>query len=210
MTDLIDEIQLDLEHEKQTKLIKTIAKIFLSVSILVIFTITIYVIWQNRYITSHETISKEMELARIELDNKNLDKASEKFTQILNNKTSGFWELAALELAKLDKNNNIKMLEEIVYESKNQVFIESAALKLSNIFLEKKDFPKTQYYLSKINLNNGIWKFTAKELNALLLIEQGKKDEAKKLLISLVQDQSAPSKIHKEAEALLSIIENQG
>lgn len=208
MTDLIDEIQFDLEQEKQTKLIKKITKIFLSISIIAVLTISIYVIWNNYYISKHESESKEIELAKTELLNNHYDKALEKFNQVLNSKTSGFWELAALEIYKLN-NKDITTLEKIVYESKNLLFVEIAALKLSNIFLEQKDFSKAQFYLSKINLDKGILKFTAKELNALLMLEQGKKEEAKKLILGLIQEKNVPLKIHTESEALLNVIENR-
>lgn len=119
------------------------------------------------------------------------------------------FEEAALLARQGNRAGAIAAYEQAARQTDEAVYRDLAALLAVMVALQapstaELDMADVQTKLSALAADGGAWRYSARELQALLALKAGQLGEAERLLKQLRDDAAAPSGIRERAEMLLS------
>lgn len=200
MNELLTEIQEDIRNERIQRLWSEGGKLLVGVSVAVVLATAASVVWKNH----REKVAMEQTTIFIKgtdrLAVEDYKGALEAFSELTGDANSPYYGMAMLRKAQLqnlegEHDKAVATYEELAKNGtgpNNEAFATLARLLVAS---ESKDVIETSptaplYYL-------------ASERKAWQLVEQGKKDEAGQIFLSLLKDNDAPLTLRRRsAEAL--------
>jgi len=217
MSDLLDEVQQDLSEEKYYFYVRKIAKVFVSVAIIIILGVSIYVWKEHTTKKLQEKMSIWFNYGIAATHENKLDEAIVYFDNIINYPHQQYAALAYLNKAYVlfKQNKNAEGQETLLEMSKHKhfktAFRELAEFTyLSNKLNDVSDGNENAVdELDILAKENKAWRFSSLQLKALYQIKANKITEAKETLNKIIDDKQASKSITESASAILSVISRQ-
>lgn len=216
MSDIFREVDEDLRQERYAKLWSRFGKYLIGAVVLVVVVAAIVIAWQNvtegRRQAEGESFASALELAREGAT----EQAATAFNRLAENSGSGYRALARLQAAAaLVKAGNTDEAV-VVYDrlatdgSVDSILRDLGALLAALHRFDAADNAEMLQRLGPLVLDSNAWRFSAREMQALVMHRSGEVAEAQSLLEALVDDADAPNGIRTRAAELLGVIGGKG
>lgn len=211
-SDLIQEIEEDMQRQKVEKLWKQYGKFVIAAALAIVLATASIVGWRNyRAKVEEKATAGLMEV----MDNKELEKADK--IKALEDFAAGNrgespsamarLQAAALALKEGNKDRAVAIYDELSKDIKvDPLFSRLADLLAVQTLMDSGDPGQLQERLKPLTQENSPWINLAKEYSAHLYMKTGDKEKAKKLFQDLAQDKEVPVAIGKRAEDMLKLI----
>ncbi len=209
---LMKEVSDDLKQDRLLELWKKYGK-YVVVAIVVIIGLTAIIEGYKSWKKSVEVRETQSFVSAMSLiDAGNMDGAIAAFTDISENARTDFKDLAKLQIVNIYFEQNkleeaIKTLEEI-YNNKsiNKTLRNIAGVKLVSHTLDTSDPAKLKEILQPMTIEENAFRYTAKEMIALLELKEGNFEKSKAIFRELASDNLVAVGIKNRAEEMLAII----
>ena len=216
MSDIFREVDEDLRQEHYAKLWSRFGKYLIGAVVLVVVVAAIVIAWQNvtegRRQAEGESFASALELAREGAT----EQAATAFNRLAENSGSGYRALARLQAgAALVKAGNTDEAV-IVYDrlakdgAVDRILRDLGSLLAAMHRFDTADNAEMLQRLGPLVLDNNAWRFSAREMQALVIHRAGDDAQAGSLLEALVDDADAPNGIRSRAAELLGVIGGEG
>lgn len=213
MVDLLDEVREELKDERVLNYIKKRGPFILTLMVVFIIGATLKLWWTQYNENKAYEAGGGYITALIKMRAYNPDGAVKKFEEVYESGSTNYAALAGLNVGsyyeyKKDYNKSSGIFEAIsdasAYDRSLQDISQLYYLKASiSKGDNKKDIiNKLEKYLS----NSGIYKYSAQELLAFTLLENGEKDKALEQYSILATDSDTPYTIRERANTMLHLI----
>ncbi len=216
MSDIFREVDEDLRHERYAKLWSRFGKYLIGAVVLVVVVAAIVIAWQNvtegRRQAEGESFASALELAREGAT----EQAATAFNRLAENSGSGYRALARLQAAAaLVKAGNTDEAV-VVYDrlatdgAVDRILRDLGALLAALHRFDAADNAEMLQRLGPLLIDGNAWRFSAREMQALVRHRSGDVAQARSLLEALVDDVDAPNGIRSRAAELLGVIGGEG
>lgn len=211
MNDFMTELKQDMKEEQLRKWWQNNAKFVYGFIIGTILITALYT-WKK---DSDKSTAEEFALlldraSAIRIDDTERTKLLNK---VIKEGTPAFQTLASFNQAfalveKKDYATAVKVLDAVRDNTKfDQLFRDFAALRALFILTEfQKDDPSIEKRLTALTSTKNIWRYTALEIQAMYLLDQGKTSEAMAVMKALTEDENTPRFLQYRIEKLLKAI----
>jgi len=211
---LMREINEELREEQMHKLWKRYGSFIIGVAVSVVVIVAGYQGWRT-YTTSVRMSESEI-LYNAEMAAKNGDTnaALSQLGNLGEDGKSGYKVLAQFQQAALlakgsDSNAAAIIYQEITEDTSNDSGTRGLALvlgALQELKIAGNNRDELKKRLNTANSDNNPWRHSVREILALLEIESGNKENAKKIFAILGNDSQAPDGIRSRAQKILSVL----
>lgn len=214
MTDLIDEVNQDLNEERYSSLIKKIIKIFTISSILVVVGVSMYV-WKESSVNKLQSHLGGLFSQAMEAYEKNkLEESIGFLDQIIEHSHQQYASLAYLNKAAiLAKQNNLAEAEKnllaiIDFKHYDPAIRELAQLNYLAYQLNKESIDQKHIdeLLAKLTKEHKIWRLSSLQLKALYDLKNNNKEAAKASLNEILASKQATRSSYDNASSILAAI----
>jgi hypothetical protein len=217
MVDVFDEVDQALQREKLVAWLDKYGKILATCIVLIVAGTAANVWWghHNKAVLETQTAELLNVLMPQSIDNKDLsdDQAIAALKNLQAQGKSQLDVLASLQLASLyeskgDNTNALATLQPLLKRRYTERVLQDLAI-VQYVRLqlaEKKPSDSADQLLSYLNGLDGAkrpFRHTARELQGLILLQQGKKASAQKLFADLSEDMQAPQSLRTRAQSYL-------
>ncbi|MDH3336089.1 MAG: tetratricopeptide repeat protein [Rhodospirillaceae bacterium] len=213
---LMREINDELREEQMHKLWKRYGGFIVGIALSVVVVVAGYQGWKT-YTTSIRMSESEISYnADMVARSGDIDQALSELGKLEADGKSGYKVLAQFQQAAiLSKKGDSKLAgvvyQEIAEDTSNGGDVRGLAIVLGalqeiKVVGENRDELKKR--LNAANSDNNPWRYSIREILALLAIESGNKDDAKKIFSSLSGDSQAPDGIRSRARKLLAVLDS--
>lgn len=210
---LFREIDEDIRRERYAKLWKQYGNYLIAALVLLLAGIAGYSIWQERS-TAQRARAAEQFSAALQLANKDRTAAEAQLRALATDGPSGYAMLAALRraalLAKDDGPAARTAYQDIQRSASDPMYRDLAVLLEAMVALQRDTLPidvdAIQAKLQLLALDSNPWRFSARELMALLAWKSGHSAEARTQLDALVADPQTPAAIRGRAQQIMAQI----
>jgi len=210
------EINDELREEQMHKLWKRYGGFIVGIALSVVVVVAGYQGWKT-YTTSIRMSESEISYnADMVARSGDIDQALSELGKLEADGKSGYKVLAQFQQAAiLSKKGDSKLAgvvyQEIAEDTSNGGDVRGLAIVLGalqeiKVVGENRDELKKR--LNAANSDNNPWRYSIREILALLAIESGNKDDAKKIFSSLSGDSQAPDGIRSRARKLLAVLDS--
>ena len=214
-TILFEEIDDELRQDKASKLWQAYGKYIVTLCIAILLSVGFYQAW-----THHDQLARqgsgESFAAAITLAAADKTEASfNAFANIINNGTEGYKVLARFSQARLmvqqkDTSGAVAAYNALAEDNSLDSLYRDLAIILGA--LVEINFPSAnleilKQKLKKLSVENNPWRFSAREISAIVNKKTGANIEAMELLKDLENDKSTPKGIRNRAKEMLSIMD---
>jgi hypothetical protein len=212
---LLREIDEDIRRERYAKLWKRYGSYVIAALVLLLAGVAGYMIWQART-ASRLSEAGEQFTAAVALANNDQEAARAKLSAIANDGPSGYAMLAAFQQAALlangdgDRRAARATYQDLQQSVSDPIYRDLAALLEAMIVLQQDALPidadSIRGKLRPLAVDGNPWRFSARELMALLAWKSGQTAEAKDQLTGLAADPQTPPAIRDRAQQVLAQI----
>lgn len=210
---LFREIDEDIRRERYAKLWKQYGSYLIAALVLLLAGIAGYSIWQERS-TEQRAQAAEQFSAAMRLANKDQTAAEAQLSALASDGPSGYAILAALQratlLAKADGQAARAAYQGIQRSTDDPMYRDLAVLLEVMVALQRETLPidvdALQAKLQPLALDSNPWRFSARELMALLAWKSGHSAEARTQFDALVADPQTPAAMRERAEQIMAQI----
>ena len=209
---LFSEIDEDLRREKLEKFWKQNRTYIIAAIVLSLIGSTAYTIWQNKQTTAHEKATATLAGALQNLKDDNRAEIETKLVEFAQSAPAGTGALAQLYAAGVVQNTD-KSADGLTHlralaERKDvkPIYRDLAKLLLVQSRLDSDDATLLQNELSPLKGDGQPWRYSAREMSALLSLKQGDTDSARATFEKLQSDTDAPTGIRERAQRILSTL----
>jgi hypothetical protein len=210
---LFREIDEDIRRERYAKLWKQYGSYLIATLVLLLAGIAGYSIWQERS-TAQRALAATQFSAAMRLANKDQPAAEAQLSALASDGPSGYAMLAALQratlLAKADGQAARTAYQDVQRSTSDPMYRDLAVLLEAMVVLQRDTLPidvdAIQAKLQPLALDTNPWRFSARELMALLAWKSGHTAEAKTQLGALVTDPQTPAAIRERAQQMMAQI----
>jgi hypothetical protein len=216
VSDIFREVDEDLRQERYAKLWSRFGKYVVGAVVLVVVVAAIVIAWQNvtegRRQAEGESFAEALELAREGAT----EQAATAFNRLAENSGSGYRALARLQAAAaLVKAGNtdeaIAVYDRLATDrAVDRILRDLGALLAALHRFDAADSAEMLQRLGPLVLDSNAWRYSAREMQALVMHRSGDVAQARTLLEALVDDADAPSGIRSRAAELLGVIGGEG
>lgn len=216
MSDIFREVDEDLRQERYAKLWSRFGKYVVGAVVLVVVVAAVVIAWQNvtegRRQAEGESFAEALELAREGAT----EQAATAFNRLAENSGSGYRALARLQAAAaLVKAGNtdeaIAVYDRLATDGAvDRILRDLGALLAALHRFDAADNTEMLQRLGPLVLDSNAWRYSAREMQALVMHRSGDVAQARTLLEALVDDADAPSGIRSRAAELLGVIGGEG
>ena len=216
MSDIFREVDEDLRQERYAKLWSRFGKYVVGAVVLVVVVAAIVIAWQNvtegRRQAEGESFAEALELAREGAT----EQAATAFNRLAENSGSGYRALARLQAAAaLVKAGNtddaIVVYDRLATDGAvDRILRDLGALLAALHRFDAADNAEMLQRLAPLVLDSNAWRYSAREMQALVMHRSGDVVQARALLEALVDDAEAPGGIRSRAAELLGVIGGEG
>lgn len=145
------------------------------------------------------------------LDQKKATEALEAFTKLADGAGAGYRTLTRLKIAAIHAEQDRKAEAVAIYDSLAQngadaMLQDYAKLQGAVLRLDDADHAEIQKRVEGLNTDTNPWRYSARELLALVAFRSGDTGESEKLFSQILGDPSAPAEIRQRAEAMLALL----
>jgi hypothetical protein len=212
---LLREIDEDIRRERFAKLWKRYGTYLIAALVLLLAGIAGYKIWQEQTIARRGEAAEQF-TAAMALASKDQAAAEERLRALANDGPSGYRLLAALQQAALlaksgDRQAARNAYHDLQQSASDSIYRDLAVLSEAMTALEGEALPidadAIRDKLQPLTLDGNPWRFSARELMAVLAWRSGQTGEAKDQLNALAVDPQAPADIRDRAQQLLAQID---
>lgn len=214
MSDLLDEVQQDLQEERYGRLVAKITRIFVILAMLALIFTIIYSWKNNKNSKLQYELSASFSKALNAIEENNLNDSIPLLDQIIVHQDQQYAALAALQKsAILFKQNQHKEAQDLLLNISQNNKYDSALRDLAKItFLGNQlktnnyEDTTTQELFSKLLKENNPWYLSALQLKALYELKDNNSKEAEITLNKIINSQQASKYSHDTAASILSVI----
>ena len=211
---LFKEIDEDLRQQKYADLWKKYNKILIGILIVLIVSVGSFKGWEAYQLNRKYEESNLFSSALKSIQANNLSAADSILNNIKAASGSGYSILSKFNQASIlsqkgDKNTAATLYLALSEDMGIEKTYRDIAIILFALNSSKSD--RIDISLNKLNLlinSNSPWRYTAKELSAMLLYEKGKMSDALILYQEITADKTAPNGIRERASEMASVIGN--
>ncbi len=205
MAELFKELEEDIKHDRWMKLLEENWKFLLSVAVTIVIGVALGSAYKSYKHSSYEKAGEQyFKAEKLKLDGKK-EEATKILVELAGSDKGGYSALASVNLAKeyIAAGDSIKAIETLKTTG-NKLSDKSLKQVLEFYVFQLEDKP------GKISsAPEGIFSPLEKELIAARLLEEGKSQEARKLLEEVVQEAPPSSSLSKRANEIISSIPNE-
>ena len=212
---LLREIDEDIRRQRYAKLWKRYGSYVIAALVLMLAGVAGYMMWQERTAAQLGQAGEQF-TAAVALANKDQEAARAKLSALANNGPSGYAMLAAFQQAALlangdgDRRAARASYQELQQSVSDPIYRDLAALLEAMVVLQQDALPidadSVRSKLRPLAADGNPWRFSARELMALLAWKSGQTAEAKDQLTGLVADSQTPPAIRDRAQQILTQI----
>jgi hypothetical protein len=211
---LLREIDEDIRRERYAKLWKRYGSYVIAALVLVLIAVAGYSIWQERT-AARQGQAAEQFAAAMALAGKNRTAAEERLRAIAGDGPSGYAMLAAFQQAALLAKGGDRQAARAAYQdlqrtAADPIYRDLAVLLEAMLVLEQEALPidadAIRAKLRPLAADSNPWRFSARELTAVLAWRGGQTAEAKDQLHALAADPQTPADIRERAQQILAQI----
>jgi hypothetical protein len=214
MSDLLDEVQQDLQEERYGRLIAKVIRIFMILAILVLIFTIIYSWKNNKNSKLQYELSASFNKALNTIEANNFNDSIPLLDQIISHSDQQYAALASLQKSSiLLKQNQYKEAQDLLLNIAQNNKYDSALRDLAKItFLGNQlktnsyDDAQTKELFSKLLKENNPWYLSALQLKALYELKDNNSKEAEITLNKIIDSQQASKYSHDTAASILSVI----
>jgi len=211
---LMREINEELREEQMHKLWKRYGGFIIGIALSVVVVVAGYQGWKTYTTSVRMSESEILYSAEMAARNGDTDQALSELGKLGAEGKSGYQVLAQFQQAALLSNKGDNKLAALIYQeiaenTSNDGDVRGLALVLGALqeikaVGENRDELKKR--LNAANSDNNPWRYSVREILALLEIESGNNENAKNIFASLSDDSQAPDGIRSRARKLLAVL----
>lgn len=210
----IEEVGEDLRKDQAQQLWADYGKYGISLAVLLVLGVAGFKGWQTYDISNREAASARFSRAMGIDPAKQPDEAFKAFVSIAADGIAGYPLLARFQQARLlAKGGNANAAAEaygaLSGDSEvDEIYRNLAVIlgSLQELNTPSPDLAALQQRLQPLLADNNSWRYSAREISAIIANRTGDKDKAKKLFSALTEDRTAPQGIRARAQEMLSIL----
>ena len=211
---LLREIDEDIRREKFAKLWKRYGTYLIAAVVLLLAGVAGYKIWQEQAIARRGEAAEQF-TAAVALAGKDRAAAEEQLRVIAKDGPSGYAMLAAFQQAALlakagDRQAARNAYQDLQRSAGDPIYRDLAVVSEAMVALAGEAMPidadAIRDKLQPLMLDGNPWRFSARELTAVLALSGGQTGEAKDRLNALATDPQTPPDIRDRAQRLLAQI----
>jgi hypothetical protein len=208
---ILREIDEELRQDQFTKLWKRYGKILIGIAIVIISSVAGYKAWQS-YDVTYRGQQGERFSATIRLVGEgNREIALDALTAFQADASQGYQMLAGFQAAALmadgeDGQGAAAAYDKLANDNSLDIIYRDLAILLGTIQRMNSDGDKTSLItdLESLAADNNPWRYSARELIAVLAKQSGDKSKARELFTALTDDATTPQGIRLRAKELLA------
>jgi hypothetical protein len=206
------EIDEDIRREKLEQLWKKHGRLFVIAIVVVVVAVGAGTLWQERQTSAMEkaTAALASTLQQLKADNHtDITTQLETFSASAPEGPATLARLYAAGVAANGENNTAALAQLRTLADDKQapeLYRSLAQLLLTQARMDSEDPVTLQNELSPLKEDGKPWRYSARELSALLSLKQGDIDSARATLEALQQDNAAPGGIRERATRLLATL----
>lgn len=211
---LLREIDEDIRRERYAKLWKSYGAYVIAAVVALVLVVAGYRIWKQRSLAQAEEAATRYNTAIAQAQT-DPQAAGDALEAIVRDGPRGYAMLAAFEQAALlAKGGDVQAAraryQELQQTAVDQLYSDLAVLLDALVALEKEDLPldadAIRARLQPLTASTNPWRFTARELTAVIDWRSGRTTEARSQLTGLAEDPQTPADTRERAQHLLSQI----
>jgi len=209
---LLREIDEEIRQENFAKLWKQYGKLVIGAAIVLIASVSGYKAWQNYDLKERTRQGIELAAAIKQADDNNASRALELLSKLETNSGAGYTLLSQFQGAGLlaaagDDQAAAAVYDRIAADSSTQALYRDLAVILGAIQrmnMDGADFNAITARLAALAADDNPWRYSARELIAVLAEQSGDRVKARELLTALSGDANAPRGISRRAAEMLA------
>ena len=213
MADLFQEIDDELRQDKASSLWKLYGKYVVAVAIIIIACVGGYKFWQQKQLDNGEKASIAYEAALARSASGDFRGAIDQLNEKELGLGRGYAALSQMQKANLAMK--IKDFEAALITYKDiaenddypQSIKEWASFRRAAVRVEKQIDSNASADLDKLIATDSPWRFLAKEIKAIKVIEIGNNSEAKAIFSELADDENTPERLRVRAADFLQTLQ---
>ncbi len=216
MSDIFREVDEDLRQERYAKLWSRFGRYVIGAVVLIVVVAAVVIAWQNvvegQRQAEGERFAKALEMAR----GGATEQAATAFNRLAEDSGSGYRALARLQAAAAlvkagNTNEAVAVYDELAMDGAvDRILRDLGALLAAMHRFDVADNAEMQQRLGPLVLDSNAWRYSAREMQALVLHRSGDVTQARTQLEALVDDPAAPNGIRSRAAELLGVIGGEG
>ena len=211
---LMREINEELREEQMHKLWKRYGGFIIGIALSVVVVVAGYQGWKTYTTSVRMSESEILYSAEMAARNGDTDQALSELGKLGAEGKSGYQVLAQFQQAALLSNKGDNKLAALIYQeiaenTSNDGDVRGLALvlgALQEIKVAGENRDELKKRLNAANSDNNPWRYSVREILALLEIESGNNENAKNIFASLGNDSQAPDGIRSRARKLLAVL----
>ncbi|NQV80514.1 MAG: tetratricopeptide repeat protein [Alphaproteobacteria bacterium] len=216
MSDIFREVDEDLRQERYAKLWSRFGKYVIGAAVSVVVVAAVVITWQNvtesRRQAEGEQFAEALALAR----DGATAQAATAFSRLAENSGSGYRALARLQAAAAlvkagSLDDAVAAYDQLATDgSVDRILRDLGALLAA---LHRFDTANNEEMLQRLGplvLDSNAWRYSAREMQALVYRRSGDIEQSRNLLQALADDPDAPNGIRSRAAELLGVIGGEG
>lgn len=211
---ILQEIDEELRHERYAKLWKRYGNVVIGAAVLLVVGVAGYQGWRHYDATTRQALGEKFAVAMQTETAGKLDDAAKQFAAIAAEGRAGYTVLARLQEASLagrkgDRAKAASLYKSIAADNGVETIYRDLAVVLgamNEIDTAPPEELKTRLMPQTVDIKP--WRYTARELVALLTQKAGQKEEAAKLFKALKDDTGAPQGVRARAGDMAAVLGN--
>ena len=211
LSDVFKEVDEDLRRDQLAKLWKRFGVYVIGSAVAIVAATGGYVAWKN-YRTKQLMAQGDAFVQALVLgSNGKTHDAEEAFAALAKGTDDGIGTLARFNQASIlaesgEAGEAVKIYESIAATAPQKALRDIAVLSIVALSLESVDPAESQARLEPLLADDNPFRFSARELSALVALHAGDTAKARELFKALSEDQAAPSGVRGRAEEMLSAV----
>ncbi|MDH5488723.1 MAG: tetratricopeptide repeat protein [Rhodospirillaceae bacterium] len=211
---LMREINEELREEQMHKLWKRYGGFIVGIALSVVVVVAGYQGWKTYTTSVRMSESEILYSAEMAARSGDTDQALSELGKLGAEGKSGYQVLAQFQQAALLSNKGDNKVAAVIYQeiaenTSNDGDVRGLALvlgALQEIKVAGENRDELKKRLNAANSDNNPWRYSVREILALLEIESGNNENAKNIFASLGNDSQAPDGIRSRARKLLAVL----
>ena len=211
---LFEEIDDELRQDQASKLWQTYGKYIIGLFVSIVLSVGGYQAWKHQVSTSRQAAGERFSAAISLAANDKVNDSFDTLSNITNNGTDGYKILARFAQARLmvqkdDYNGAITAYQALAEDISLDTLYQDLAVILSVLVefnTQNANLEILKQKLTVLSVEKNPWRFSAREISAIIDLKTGANIKALKLLKGLQNDKFTPNGIRSRAIEMLSIL----
>ncbi len=210
MTDIFREVEEEIRHERYAKLWTKYGKYVIAVAVAVVVATAGTVAWRDHQRKERAAESERYAAGMMLIAENKIPEAADAFAALAKDAGGDYGALARLEEAGLraqagDAAGAQRAYDELANDSNAKRSLRDLAVLLAVMHdLDKIDPAEGRQRLKPLLADDNPWRFSARELTALLALRVGDNAGAKEAYKAVADDQNAPPALRARATEMLA------